>query len=88
LNAAVCCPLYKHVVIYRHFVFVDVLSICSSLDQHFDNIDGFTDKERRITLGILDVNISSLLQKVVDQLLVSIGCCGMPGEKIEKQQTG
>lgn len=63
---------------YGHLVLVDVLGIGAGLDEHLGDIDSFADKERRVTLGVLDIDVCAVFEQVCDQLLMSVGCCGMP----------
>lgn len=72
---------------YSYLVLVDMLGIGTSLDEHFGDIDSLTDKERRVTLRVLDVDVCAVLEQVCDQLLVSVGCRGM-SNGIQCQKTG
>lgn len=47
---------------YGHLVLVDMLGIGTGLDEHLGDIDSLADKERRVTLRVLNVDVCTVLE--------------------------
>jgi len=65
---------------YSQSIVVDMISIRSILNQHLGDLHSLTNEERCVLVRVLDVDVGTLLQQVIDQVLVSVGCCGVPAD--------